>query len=72
VTSTEQTAAPEPRRGRGQPLKHGEPLVRFPLRLPQSLDAELRVAAERAGRSLNDEIVLRCSAGAPGVSPRSG
>jgi hypothetical protein len=58
---TAEPAAPEPRRGRGQPLKYGEPMKHFPLRLPASLAAELRAAAEAAGRSINDEIVARCS-----------
>jgi hypothetical protein len=54
---------PAPRRGRGQPLKHGEQLVRFPLRLPESLRDDLERAAAAAGRSMNDEIIARCSAG---------
>ena len=49
-----------PRRGRGRPLKYGEPLVDFRARLPESLHSRLTDCARIAARSINDEIIHRC------------
>lgn len=50
-----------PKRGRGRPPKHDEPLVDLRVRLPKSTHDRLVAAALAAGRSLNDEIISRCS-----------
>ncbi|WP_148231542.1 Arc family DNA-binding protein [Thermobispora bispora] len=50
------------RRGRGKPgpaPKWGEPLVRFPSRLPEGMRARLEAEARRLGWSVNDVLVAR-------------
>jgi Arc-like DNA binding domain len=56
------------RPGPGRPQKHGEPMVRVPLRLPESVHAEVAATATEAGRSVNDELVTRVTR--PSPSPR--
>lgn len=55
------------RPGPGRPPKHDEPTVRFPLRLPKSVHAEVTATAATSGRSVNDEITRRVIKGAPGM-----
>ena len=45
----------------GRPPKHTEPLVPVTLRLPESVHRAVTEAAQGAGRSVNDEIIARCS-----------
>lgn len=60
MSPVSQPAVPEPpKRGRGRPPKHGEPLADLRVRLPESLLDDLRHTAAEAGHSLNDQIIDR-------------
>jgi len=47
-----------------------KPSVKTAMRIPAELHAELQEAAERAGHSMNDEIIERLAAGSGGATLR--